>query len=78
VILFTVPRYITWSARPPDQAPVPKVHFLYVGLYSVILGLGVFFRRYIGLQDIGLMPFLVNWHGGAWLAMGLLVLSFRV
>jgi hypothetical protein len=77
VILFTVHSYVTRSTGPEDQAPVPRVHFLYVGLYSVILGLGVFFMRYIGLQDVGLAQFLVNWYGGAWLAAGLLVLTFR-
>jgi hypothetical protein len=78
VILFTVHGYVTQSANPPDEAPVPRIHFLYVGLYSVILGLGVFFMRAIGLQDIGLVQFLVNWYGGAGVAAGLLVLTFRV
>jgi hypothetical protein len=58
--------------------PVPRVHFLYVGLYSVVLGVSAFFMRYIGLQDVGLARFLLNWYGGAGLAAGLLVLTFRV
>jgi len=78
VILFTVHGYVTRADSPKDQAPVPRVHFLYVGLYSVILGLGVFFMRYIGLQDIGLAQFLVNWYGGAGVAAGLLVLTLRL
>jgi hypothetical protein len=78
VILFTVHSYVTGPASVKDQAPVPRVHFLYIGLYSVILGLGVFFMRYIGLQDIGLARFLVNWYGGAGVAAGLLVLTLRV
>jgi hypothetical protein len=77
VILFTVHSYVTGPPSGKDQAPVPRVHFLYVGLYSVILGLGVFFMRYIGLQDVGLARFLLNWYGGAWLAAGLLVLTLR-
>jgi hypothetical protein len=78
VILFTVHDYVAGHASVKDQAPVPRVHFLYIGLYSVILGLGVFFMRYIGLQDIGLARFLVNWYGGAGAAAGLLVLTLRV
>jgi hypothetical protein len=78
VILFTVHTYISPATGDKDQAPVPSVHFLYVGLYSVMLGLGVFFMRYIGLQDIGLGRFLLNWYGGAGLATGLLVLTFRM
>jgi hypothetical protein len=78
VILFTVHGYVTRSVSPQDQAPVPRVHFLYVGLYSVMLGLGVFFMRAIGLQDIALARFLLNWYGGAGVAAGLLVLTFRV
>jgi hypothetical protein len=77
VILFTVHDYVARADSPEDQVPVPRVHVLYVGLYSVILGLGVFFMRYIGLQGIGLAQFLVNWYGGAGVAAGLLVLSFR-
>ncbi len=77
VILFTVHSYVSRSDRPKDQDPVPRVHFLYIGLYSVTLGLGVFFMRYIGLQDVGLAQFLINWYGGAWLAVGLLVLTLR-
>jgi hypothetical protein len=57
VILFTVHSYVTEPARAKDQAPVLRVHFLYIGLYSVILCLGVFFMRYIGLQDVGLARF---------------------
>jgi hypothetical protein len=78
VILFTVHTYISPATGDKDQAPVPRVHFLYVGLYSVILGLGVFFMRYIGLQDVGLARFLLNWYAGAAVAAGLLVLTFRV
>jgi hypothetical protein len=78
VILFTVHGYVTRSGSPQDEAPVPRVHFLYIGLYSVILGLGVFFMRAIGLQDIALARFLVNWYGGAGVAAGLLVLTFRM
>jgi len=78
VILFTVHTYISPATGDKDQAPVPRVHFLYVGLYSVMLGLGVFFMRYIGLQDIGLARFLLNWYGGAAVATGLLVLTFRM
>jgi hypothetical protein len=78
VILFTVHNYISPATSDKDQAPVPRVHFWYVGLYSVILGLGVFFMRYIGLQDIGLGRFLLNWYGGAGMAAGLLVLTFRM
>jgi hypothetical protein len=78
VILFTVHSYITRSVNPKDQVPVPRVHVLYVGLYSVMLGLGVFFMRAIGLQDIALARFLLNWYGGAGVAAGLLVLTFRV
>jgi hypothetical protein len=77
VILFTVHTYISPATGDKDQAPVPRVHFLYVGLYSVILGLGVFFMRYIGLQDVGLARFLLNWYAGAAVAAGLLVLTFR-
>jgi hypothetical protein len=77
VILFSVHSYVSRSTSPKDQAPVPTVHFWYVGLYSVILGLGVFFMRYIGLQDVGLARFLLNWYAGAAVAAGLLVLTFR-
>jgi hypothetical protein len=78
VILFTVHSYVTAPRSGKDQAPVPRVHFLYVGLYSVILGLGVFFMRAIGLQDVGLAQFLLNWYAGAAVAAGLLVLTFRM
>jgi hypothetical protein len=78
VILFSVHSYVTGPTSAKDQAPVPRIHLLYVGLYSVILGLGVFFMRYMGLQDIGLARFVVNWYGGAAVAAGLLVLTLRV
>jgi hypothetical protein len=78
VVLFIVHGYVTCPASVKDQAPIPTVLFLYIGLYSVILGLGVFFMRYIGLQDIGLARFLVSWYGGAGVAAGLLVLTLCV
>jgi hypothetical protein len=78
VILCTVHDDGTRSASPQDQAPVPRVHVLYAGLDSVMRGLGVFFMRAIGLQDIGLARFFLNGDAGAGMAAGRLVLTFRV
>jgi hypothetical protein len=78
VILCTVHDDGTRSASPQDQAPVPRVHVLSAGLDSVMRGLGVFFMRAIGLQDIGLARFFLNGDAGAGMAAGRLVLTFRV
>ena len=52
--------------RPTSASPVRP--YLYAGAYSVRLGFGVFFMRYLGVQHTGLGTFLVNWYGGALVA----------
>lgn len=74
VILFTVHSY-SQQAQEPTTKRLPMRLYLYAGAYSVILGLGLFFMRYLGVQGTALGTFLVNWYGGMVMAALLLVLS---
>jgi hypothetical protein len=74
VILFTVHSY-SQQAQEPTTKRLPMRLYLYAGAYSVILGLGLFFIRYLGVQGTALGTFLVNWYGGMVMAALLLVLS---
>ena len=74
VILFTVHSY-SQQAQEPTTKRLPMRLYLYAGAYSVILGLGLFFMRYLGVQGTALGTFLVNWYGGIVMAALLLVLS---
>jgi hypothetical protein len=75
VILFTVHGYR--KERPCTDTPerLPIRLYLYAGAYSVMLGFGVFFMRYLGVQETGLGTFLVNWYGGVVGAATLLSLT---
>jgi hypothetical protein len=74
VLLFTVHSY-SQQAQEPTTKRLPMRLYLYAGAYSVILGLGLFFIRYLGVQGTALGTFLVNWYGGIVMAALLLVLS---
>ena len=74
VLLFTVHSY-SQQAQEPTTKRLPMRLYLYAGAYSVILGLGLFFIRYLGVQGTALGTFLVNWYGGIVIAALLLVLS---
>jgi hypothetical protein len=74
VLLFTVHSYYQ-QAQEPTTKRLPMRLYLYAGAYSVILGLGLFFMRYLGVQGTTLGTFLVNWYGGTVMAALLLVLS---
>jgi hypothetical protein len=74
VILFTVHSY-SQQAQEPTTKRLPLRLYLYAGAYSVLLGLGLFFMRYLGVQGTALGTFLVNWYGGIVMAALLLVLS---
>jgi len=63
VILFTVHAHHQ-QATPAPPERLPKRLYLYAGAYSVLVGVGAVFMRYLGLQGTGLVPFLVNWYGG--------------
>jgi hypothetical protein len=76
VILFTVHGYTKEHPRQETPERPPTGLYLYAGAYSIMLGFGVFFMRYLGVKDIGLGTFLVNWYGGvvvAALVLGLIV-----
>jgi hypothetical protein len=49
--------------------------YVYAGAYSIILGVGVFFMRYLGVQGVSLGTCLFNWYGGVVLAAAFLLLS---
>jgi hypothetical protein len=68
VILFTL--HGAQPEPPSKEAPerLPRRLYLYAGSYSVMLGFGVFFMRYLGVKHTGLATFLVNWYGGVLLA----------
>jgi hypothetical protein len=68
VILFTL--HGAQPEPPSKEAPerLPRRLYLYAGAYSVMLGFGVFFMRYLGVKHTGLATFLVNWYGGVLLA----------
>jgi hypothetical protein len=75
VILFTV--HGAHPEPPSQETPerLPLRLYLYAGAYSILLGFGVFFMRYLGVQDTGLGTFLVNWYGGVIVAaLGLLLI----
>jgi len=74
VLLFTVQSY-SQQAQEPTTKRLPMRLYLYASAYSVILGLGLFFIRYLGVQGTALGTFLVNWYGGMVMAALLLVLS---
>jgi hypothetical protein len=75
VILFTVHSYRKQQAGKDGHDIIPKRLYLLAGTYSVILGVGVFFMRYLGVKNTGLGTFLTNWYGGVVLAAGLLFLA---
>jgi hypothetical protein len=75
VILFTVHSSREGPADKDEENRIPMRLYWYAGAYSIILGVGVFFMRYLGLQGIGLGTFLVNWYGGVVLAAAVLLLS---
>jgi hypothetical protein len=75
VILFTVHSYRKQQTGKDEHDIIPKRLYLYAGAYSVILGVGVFFMRYLGVKNTGLGTFLVNWYGGVVLAATLLLLT---
>jgi fructose-specific phosphotransferase system IIC component len=61
------------AKKPTSGSPLRL--YLYAGAYSVMLGFGLFFMRYLGVQDTGLGTFLVNWYGGVIVAaLGLVLL----
>jgi hypothetical protein len=74
VILFTVHSYRKQQTGKDEPDIIPKRLYLLAGAYSVILGVGVFFMRYLGVKNTGLGTFLMNWYGGVVLAAGLLLL----
>ena len=74
VILFTAHSY-PQQAQEPTAERLPMRLYFYAGAYSVLLGLGLFFMRYLGVQGTALGTFLVNWYGGMVMAALLLVLS---
>ena len=63
VILFTAHGH-RQQAPPATPERVPTRLYLYAGAYSVLVGVGAFFMRYLGVQGTRLVPFLVNWYGG--------------
>jgi len=75
VILFTV--HGAHQKHPSKEARehTPLRLYLYAGAYSVMLGFGLFFMRYLGVQDTGLGTFLVNWYGGVIVAALVLILT---
>jgi hypothetical protein len=75
VILFTI--HGAHQGPPGQEAHerLPLRLYLYAGAYSVMLGFGVFFMRYLGVKNTGLGTFLVNWYGGVLGAAALLVLA---
>ena len=75
VILFTV--HGAHQEHPSTEARehTPLRLYLYAGAYSVMLGFGLFFIRYLGVQDTGLGTFLVNWYGGVIVAALVLILT---
>jgi hypothetical protein len=74
VIGWTVHSASRQPAPAPAPARPPRRLYLYAGGYSLLLGVGVFFMRYLGVQGTGLGTFLVNWYGGIVGAALLLVL----
>jgi hypothetical protein len=75
VILFTV--HGAHQEYPSKEAHerIPLRLYLYAGAYSIMLGFGVFFMRYLGVKDTGLGTFLVNWYGGVIVAALVLTLT---
>ena len=74
VIGFTVHSAHAQPTSEPAAARPPRRLYLYAGTYSLLVGGGVFFMRYLGVQGTGLGTFLVNWYGGVVAAALLLVL----
>jgi hypothetical protein len=75
VIGFTVHSTHAPPTSAPGAARPPRRLYLYAGAYSLLVGGGVFFMRYLGVQGTGLGTFLVNWYGGVVAAALLLVLT---
>jgi hypothetical protein len=75
VIGFTVHSTHAQPPSEPSAARPPRRLYLYAGAYSLLVGGGVFFMRYLGVQGTGLGTFLVNWYGGVVAAALLLVLT---
>ena len=74
VIGFTFHSAHHQPASAPAATRTPRRLYLYAGTYSLLVGGGVFFMRYLGVQGTGLGTFLVNWYGGVVTAALLLVL----
>jgi hypothetical protein len=74
VIGFTFHSAHHQPASAPAATRTPRRLYLYAGTYSLLVGGGVFFMRYLGVHGTGLGTFLVNWYGGVVTAALLLVL----
>jgi hypothetical protein len=75
VILFTLHGAQRESPSKEAHERLPLRLYLYAAAYSIMLGFGVFFMRYLGVQDTGLGTFLVNWYGGVMVAaLGLILI----
>jgi hypothetical protein len=75
VILFTVHSARKGQAGKDAENRISMRLYVYAGAYSIILGVGVFFMRYLGVQGVSLGTCLVNWYGGVVLAAAFLLLS---
>jgi hypothetical protein len=75
VILFTVHSARKGQAGKDEENRISMRLYVYAGAYSIILGVGVFFMRYLGVQGVSLGTCLVNWYGGVVLAAAFLLLS---
>jgi hypothetical protein len=75
VILFTLHGAQRESPSKEAHERLPLRLYLYAAAYSIMLGFGVFFMRYLGVKDTGLGTFLVNWYGGVMVAaLGLILI----
>ena len=75
VIGFTVQSTSPLPTCEHVTTRTPLRLYLYAGAYSLLVGGGVFFMRYLGVQGTELGMFLVNWYGGVMGAALLLVLT---
>ena len=74
IILFLVHAY---RKSDDEKSAVGLMFFVYIGIYSVVLGCATFLMRYWALNRIPAGQFLFGWYGGALMTATLLLLFYR-
>lgn len=77
VILFYLDDYKKKKDQEKSKTSPHLFFLVYVGIYSLIWGVAVFFMKYFTLKGVGVLTFLPSWYSGAVLAAVFIRLKMR-